>query len=92
ATDIIDTPSTRTTAITAKALGSVQTLDAAGIGALLTNRRFNKNGAATFTFNSGTGVRTFLAINDGVSGFNAATDAVIEITGYTGSLSTLAVY
>ncbi|MFZ9520627.1 MAG: bluetail domain-containing putative surface protein, partial [Silvanigrellaceae bacterium] len=30
--------------------------------------------------------------NDGVSGFNAATDAVIEITGYTGSLSVLAVY
>jgi hypothetical protein len=92
ATDIIDTPSTRTTAITAKALGSVQTLDAAGIGALLTSKKFNKNGPATFTFNSGTGVRTFLAINDGVSGFNAATDAVIEITGYAGSLSTLALY
>ncbi|MFZ9520474.1 MAG: PepSY domain-containing protein, partial [Silvanigrellaceae bacterium] len=64
-TDSIDTPSTRTNAITPKVLGAVKTLDAAGIAALLTSRSFPKNTAATFTFNSGSGVRTFLAINDG---------------------------
>ncbi|MFZ9520592.1 MAG: bluetail domain-containing putative surface protein [Silvanigrellaceae bacterium] len=31
-------------------------------------------------------------MNDAVSGFNAATDAVIEITGYTGILSMLSIW
>ncbi|MFZ9520278.1 MAG: bluetail domain-containing putative surface protein [Silvanigrellaceae bacterium] len=90
--DMIDIPAARTRALKPQILGAVQSLDTASIAALLTSRSFVKGGAATFTFNSSTGVRTFLAINDAVSGFNAATDAVIEITGYTGSLSMLAVY
>jgi len=40
------------------------------------------NSAASFTF----GTRTFVAINDATSGFSQTTDAIIEITGLTGTL------
>ncbi|PPJ63757.1 bluetail domain-containing putative surface protein [Cuspidothrix issatschenkoi] len=38
---------------------------------------------AQFSF----GQRTFVAINDTTAGFNAATDAIIEVTGLTGILN-----
>ena len=44
-------------------------------------------GAATFSF----GDRTFLGINDRTAGFSAITDSIIEITGFTGSLTNLAI-
>ncbi|MEN9825917.1 MAG: hypothetical protein RI953_1662, partial [Pseudomonadota bacterium] len=90
--DVIDIPVARNRALKPQIFGAVKSFDSAGIAALLTSRSFTKGSAATFTFNSSTAVRTFLAINDGVSGFNAATDAVIEITGYTGSLSMLSLW
>ena len=45
----------------------------------------------SFTFADTTGMRTFIALNDGVAGFSASNDAIVEITGYSGSLSNLAV-
>ncbi len=63
--------------------GVVTTLDNAGITAKLTNSNFGANLAAQFTFGS----RTFVAINDTTSGFNSSTDAIIEVTGLTGTLS-----
>jgi Ca2+-binding RTX toxin-like protein len=63
-------------------VGTVATLDAAGIGAKLTTSTFATNFAAQFTFGS----RTFVAINDTVAGFSATTDAVVEVTGLTGTL------
>ena len=65
-------------------LGVVNTLDAAGIGAKLTATAFASNFAAQFSF----GQKTFVAINDATAGFNAANDAIIEVTGLTGILST----
>ncbi|MFM6318009.1 MAG: pre-peptidase C-terminal domain-containing protein [Dolichospermum sp.] len=62
--------------------GSVATLDTAGIAARLTNSVFTANSAAQFTF----GTRSFVAINDGTAGFSATTDAIIEVTGLTGTL------
>ncbi|MCC5624391.1 bluetail domain-containing putative surface protein [Nostoc sp. CHAB 5715] len=62
--------------------GSVTTLNAAGIGAKLTTASFRANFAARFTFGS----RSFVAINDTTAGFNANTDAIIEVTGLTGTL------
>ncbi|MFN7658551.1 MAG: bluetail domain-containing putative surface protein, partial [Dolichospermum sp.] len=62
--------------------GSVATLDTAGIAAKLTNTVFTANSAAQFTF----GTRTFVAINDATAGFSATTDAIIEVTGLTGTL------
>ena len=63
-------------------VGAVNTLDAAGIGAKLTAAAFGSNFAAQFSF----GQKTFVAINDATAGFNAANDAIIEVTGLTGIL------
>jgi len=90
--DTIDSPFSRGSAINPKQLGSVKTLDASAIGGLLTSKNFAKNGASTFTFGSGSDLRTFLAINDNRAGFNINSDSVIEITGYAGSLSSLAIF
>jgi Ca2+-binding RTX toxin-like protein len=64
--------------------GAVTALTAAGINAKLTSANFAANYAAQFTF----GTRTFVAINDATAGFNATTDAIIEVTGLTGILTT----
>ncbi|MFZ9850864.1 MAG: bluetail domain-containing putative surface protein [Vulcanococcus sp.] len=92
--DRIDTPSTRTTAIAPKQLGRVSALTASAIGSVLDAKgAFNRNGASTFTYADPlAGQRTFLALNDGTTGFNASSDAIIEITGYSGSLSALQVF
>jgi Ca2+-binding RTX toxin-like protein len=66
--------------------GTVATLDTAGITAKLTNTVFTANSAAQFTFGTGTNTRSFVAINDVTAGFNATTDAIIEVTGFTGTL------
>ena len=66
---------------------TVNTLDAAGIGAKLTTTNFAANYAAQFTFTSGTTTRTFVAINDATAGFNASTDSIVEVTGLTGTLA-----
>jgi Ca2+-binding RTX toxin-like protein len=64
-------------------VGAVITLDTAGIAAKLAVANFAANYAAQLTF----GTRTFVAINDATAGFNATTDALIEVTGLTGILS-----
>ncbi|MBU7587355.1 MAG: hypothetical protein KAF91_31745 [Nostoc sp. TH1S01] len=62
--------------------GSVATLDTTGIASKLTATDFGANSAAQFSF----GTRTFVAINDATAGFNAQTDAIIEVTGFIGTL------
>lgn len=84
--DKLDGP-TAVSAANLKKLSSVTSFDAAGIGALLNTTNFVANGAATFT----SGTRRFVAINDGTAGFQANSDAVIEITGFTGNLDSLAI-
>ena len=64
--------------------GAVTTLDNAGIISKLTTTNFAANFAAQFTF----GTRSFVAINDATAGFSATTDAIIEVTGLTGTLAT----
>lgn len=63
---------------------SVASLTQSGIAALLTSSNFLANNAATFTF----GTDTYLAINDVSAGFSASTDAIINITGFSGTLTT----
>ncbi|MFO5474115.1 MAG: bluetail domain-containing putative surface protein, partial [Dolichospermum sp.] len=67
--------------------GSVTALNIAGIAAKLTNAAFAANSAAQFTFGNGANTRTFVAINDATAGFSATTDAIIEVTGLTGTLT-----
>jgi Ca2+-binding RTX toxin-like protein len=64
-------------------VGSVTTLNTAGITAKLTTANFDSNYAAQFSFGS----RTFVAINDDIAGFDANKDAIIEVTGLTGTLA-----
>nr|WP_049802842.1 bluetail domain-containing putative surface protein [Gloeothece verrucosa] len=72
-------------------LGKVTELSEVSIASVLNSTNFVKNGATTFTFVEGTTTRTFLALNNGTAGFSASTDAIIEITGYTGDLTNLAI-
>ena len=69
--------------------GSVGSLSAADLGQVLNNRSFGANLAASFSLGSGSGIRTFLALNDNRAGFQANNDMVIEITSYSGNLSDL---
>jgi hypothetical protein len=63
--------------------GTVTTFDTASITARLTTATFTANSAAQFTF----GTRSFVALNDATAGFSATTDAIIEVTGLTGTLT-----
>jgi Ca2+-binding RTX toxin-like protein len=90
--DMIDSPFARTSPIKPTVnTKAVTALTTSAIAAVLTKSTFAANGAATFVFGTGTSTRTFLALNDATAGFGTA-DAVLEITGFTGSLSNLAVF
>jgi hypothetical protein len=88
--DNLDGPTAVTASQVAK-LGAVALLSEAGVASVLTATSFLASKAATFTFGSGPTTRTFVALNDGVAGFQAASDGVLEITGYGGDLRGLAV-
>ena len=88
--DKIDGPKTVSTSQLLE-LGAVATLDQAGLQGVLTTTKFVANGAATFTYNDNGSIRTFVAMNDGVAGFDVTKDAVVEITGATGLLTNLSI-
>jgi hypothetical protein len=88
-TDKLNAP-TAVSAANLKELGAVSTFDLTGISTLLTATSFAANRAATFSFADTAGPRTFLALNDATAGFSATNDAIVEITGFTGSLTNLA--
>ena len=71
-------------------IGRASSLNAGDLGRLFGNN-FLANGAAAFVLGSTGGDRTFLALNDSQLGFQAGKDLIMEITGYTGSLSNLAI-
>jgi Ca2+-binding RTX toxin-like protein len=70
-------------------LGSVSELTGSALGSFLSSQSFLADSAATFSFGSGMSSRTFLAFNDNQRGFQANSDSLVEITGYTGQLSQL---
>ena len=86
--DVLDVPGA-TRRLTS--LGGVNALNDSALAGLLTTAKFAAGEAAVFTFASSNGIKTFICINDGTSGFDATKDSVIEITGYTGSLASLAI-
>lgn len=63
--------------------GEVDSLTSTGISDKLNTTNFGKNYGAQFTFDS----RIFVVINDGIAGFNANKDGIVEVTGLIGSLS-----
>ena len=88
-TDLIDAPIALSSA-NLRELGAVSALTQADIAAVLTTATFVRNGAATFSFGTGSSTRTFLALNDGIAGYSSTADGLIEITGFTGALTNLA--
>ena len=72
-------------------LNQIQALSTTHISQLLSSTAFPAFGAAVFRqLDAQIGERTFLALNDKTAGFDAKTDALLEITGYTGgSLSSI---
>jgi uncharacterized protein len=84
--DVIDGPTVVRAPNIAK-LGAVGSLTQIDIGAMLAPGSFRANQAATFSLGS----QTFLALNDGIAGFLSSSDAIIEITGFSGSLNNLAI-
>ena len=71
--------------------GTASALSEAAIATLLPTTSFAAGTAAAFSLGSGASTRTFLVLNDGVAGYQAATDGLIEITGFSGSLGALGV-
>jgi len=73
-----------------KDLGKIQALNTTSIVNLLTPIKFPSYAAAIFRYDDlAFGSRTFLAINDVKAGFETNKDGIVEITGYSGSLSNL---
>jgi len=89
--DRIDAP-TPVAAADVRNLGTIQALSTTHLGRLLSAVDFPAFGGAVFTYqDAAVGERTFLALNDRRAGFSSRTDAILEITGYSGNLSDLAV-
>ena len=90
-TDVLDGPNAITAADINK-LGLADSLDTSSISTLLTTSTFIANKAASFSYADPSGTsRSFIAINDATAGYQSSTDAIIEITGYIGSLDSLQV-
>ena len=87
-TDVIDG---LVTASSVRQFGAVVALTGSDISQVLTEQGFRAGSAATFTLGSGSTSRTFLAMNDNQNGFQANSDNIVEITGYSGQLSQLQV-
>lgn len=71
--------------------GAVADLEAATIAEALNAEVFTAYHGAYFTVGEGDAVRSFVVLNDGTAGFDAATDTVVEVTGVTGNLADLTV-
>jgi serralysin len=62
--------------------GNAASLAGAAISTVLTTGVFTSNSAKAFTV-TGYGGSTFLAFNDGIDGFNAANDSIVQLQNYT---------
>ncbi|REJ52268.1 MAG: subtilase [Microcystis aeruginosa DA14] len=66
--------------------GTATALTEAAIQLVLTNAAFAANTAAAFTVTGQSG--TFIALNNGAAGFQAASDAIIQLSGYNIAVAT----
>ena len=72
-------------------LGSLTSIKPFDLSNELNPVKYLPNKAATFIYQNGDKLNTFLTINDSIAGFQPAKDAVIEITGYQGDLNALSI-
>jgi len=78
--DRINAPSAIPAVSLTASKGTAASLSQAAIQAVLTNAVFGANTAAAFKVTGQSG--TFIALNNGVAGFQAATDAILQLEGY----------
>lgn len=71
--------------------GQLADLEADTLAEALSADTFTANSGAHFTVETDGVVRTFVVLNDSTAGFDATSDTVIEMTGYTGDLAGLSV-
>ena len=71
--------------------GTVTALTESNLQGILKSTIFKAKGACTFQYDKGNSTLTFLALNDTTPGFDAASDAIINITGYSGNLNSLTI-
>jgi Ca2+-binding RTX toxin-like protein len=71
--------------------GTASALTASAIATLLPSASFAAGTAAVFSLGSGSTSRFFLVLNDSTAGFQASSDALVEITGFSGNLNALAI-
>lgn len=69
--------------------GVLDNLEASTIATALNEATFAANAGAYFTVGEAGAARTFIVLNDGVAGYDAQADTIVEITGVTGDLSAL---
>jgi hypothetical protein len=72
-----------TVPVAMKVFGSTTALTTTAIGALLSSAVFLANDVASFSCTTDGVTRSFVAFNDGVSGYNSSLDGLVEITGYS---------
>ena len=91
-TDIIDGPNPIPADGLVRVSGAAVTLERSKLSELLPASLLPANGGAVLSLGSDpASTRTFLVLNDGIAGYNAYLDSLIEITGYTGVLNDLRV-
>jgi Ca2+-binding RTX toxin-like protein len=78
--DRIDAPSSVIATTLIASVGNAASLSAGAISAVLTTGVFTANSTKAFTVTRNNG--TFLALNDTIAGFSAATDAIIHLDGF----------
>ena len=76
----IDAPSPVAAITLSAASGPAASLTQAAIQLALPSAVFTANSARAFTVTGQTG--TFIALNDGAAGFNAATDSILHLKNY----------
>lgn len=53
---------------------------------------FGANAAVAFSYGSGSGQRSFLAVNDATAGYDPSRDQLLEVTGFSGNLASLLLF
>jgi Ca2+-binding RTX toxin-like protein len=77
----IDAPSTITAATLTSSAGNATSLSGTAISSILTSGVFSANSVRAFTVTGNDGI--YIAFNNGTAGFNAATDSIIYLQGYS---------
>ena len=81
--DKIDAPASVTSTTITASLGDIGTLNASNIQSLFSANSVLADSAVAFTATATNSSATYIALNDGVAGFDSATDSIIQLSNFT---------